>query len=177
MAKRHHPRLQTIRTDVRRLPFPSGIFDGIVSNSTLDHFESSDEIVTSLRELYRVLRPGGEMILTLDNLANPIIRLRNRLPFHLLYRLKIVPYYVGTTLRPHRLQLLLEEIGFNILEVDAIVHCPRVLAVAIARWMETYTSLKMQRYFLRFLMTFENLSRLPTRFFTGHFTVVKVTKL
>jgi SAM-dependent methyltransferase len=177
MTRHHRPRLQTIRTDVRRLPFSNGTFDGIVSNSTLDHFESSHEIVTSLRELYRVLRTGGEMILTLDNLANPIILLRNGIPFHWLYWMKIVPYYVGTTLRPHRLQPLLEEIGFKILEVDAIMHCPRVLAVALARWMERYSSLETQRYFLRSLMAFEHLSRLPTRFITGHFIAVKVAKL
>jgi SAM-dependent methyltransferase len=176
MAKGHRPRLQTIRTDVRCLPFSNGTFDGIVSNSTLDHFESPDEIVTSLQELHRVLRRGGELILTLDNLANPIILLRNGLPFHWLYRMKIIPYYVGTTLRPHHLQPLLEEIGFKILEVDAILHCPRVLAVAMARWMERYTSPKTQRYFLHFLMTFEHLSCLPTRFFTGHFIAVKATK-
>jgi SAM-dependent methyltransferase len=176
MARSHRPRLQTIRTDVRRLPFSNGTFDGIVSNSTLDHFESADEIVTSLQELYRVLRPGGELILTLDNLANPIILLRNGLPFHWLYRMKIVPYYVGRTLRPRRLQPLLGEIGFKILEVDAILHCPRVLAVAMARWMERYASPKTQRSFLRFLMTFEHLSHLPTRFFTGHFIAVRAMK-
>ena len=49
------------------------------------------------------------MILTLDNLANPIILLRNGLPFHLLYYMKIVPYYVGVTLGPYRLQRLLKD--------------------------------------------------------------------
>ena len=72
-AKRRRPNLQTIRTDVRCLPFSQGSFDGIISNSTLNHFKSLDEILTSLRELYRMLRPGGQMILTLDHLANPIL--------------------------------------------------------------------------------------------------------
>jgi SAM-dependent methyltransferase len=73
MAQCHHSHLQTIRTDVRCLPFSQGSFDGIISNSTLNHFKSLDEILTSLRELYRMLRPGGQMILTLDHLANPIL--------------------------------------------------------------------------------------------------------
>ena len=176
MAKHRYSRLPTIGADVRHLPFPNGTFDGIVSNSTLDHFESLDEILTSLRELYRVLRPGGQMILTLDNPTNPIILLRNGLPFRLLYCMKIVPYYVGVTLGPYRLQHVLEEVGFKVLEVDAIMHCPRVLAVAMARWLERYTSATVQRCLLRFLMAFEGLSRLPTRFLTGHFTAAKVTK-
>jgi SAM-dependent methyltransferase len=176
IAMCHHPNLQTIRADVRCLPFSNGTFDGIVSNSTLDHFESPDEIVTSLRELYRVLRPGGQMILTLDNLANPIILLRNGLPFHLLYYMKIVPYYVGVTLGPYRLQRLLKDVGFKILEVDTIMHCPRVLAVAIACWMERHASPKTQRVFLDFLMAFERLSHLPTRFLTGHFIAIRAMR-
>jgi SAM-dependent methyltransferase len=175
-AKRRHPNLQTIRTDVRCLPFSQGSFDGIISNSTLDHFKSHDEILISLRELYRVLRPGGQLILTLDNLANPIVLLRNGLPFRLLYRMKIIPYYVGVTLGPYRLQHLLKEAGFKVLEVDAILHCPRVFAVAIARLLERHASPKTQEAFLRFLMAFEHFSRLPTRFFTGHFIAVKATK-
>jgi SAM-dependent methyltransferase len=175
-AKRRHPNLQTVGTDVRCLPFADGTFDGIVSNSTLDHFKSLDDLVISLKELYRVLKPGKEMILTLDNLANPVILLRNSLPFRLLYYMKIVPYYVGVTLGPHRLQSLLKEIGFKVLEVDAIMHCPRVLAVAIAHWMERHTSPKTQRYFLRFLMAFEELSCLPTHFLTGHFIAVRAMR-
>ena len=73
MAQCHHSHLQTIGADVRSLPFSHDTFDGIISNSTLDHFKSHDEILISLRELHHVLRPGGQMILTLDNLANPII--------------------------------------------------------------------------------------------------------
>jgi len=175
-AKRRHPNLQTIRTDVRCLPFSHGPFDGIISNSTLDHFKSHDEILISLRELYRVLRPGGQLILTLDNLANPIVLLRNGLPFRLLYRMKIIPYYVGVTLGPYRLQHFLKEAGFKVLEVEAIMHCPRVFAVAIARLLERHASPKTQEAFLRFLMAFENFSHLPTRFLTGHFIAVKATK-
>jgi SAM-dependent methyltransferase len=168
--------LQTIGADVRHLPFPNGAFDGIVSNSTLDHFESLDDLSVSLQELFRVLRPGGQMILTLDNLSNPIVLLRNCLPFPLLKRLKIVPYYVGVTLRANRLEYLLKETGFEVLEVDAIMHCPRIVAVTIARWVEKHTSLGSQRSFLRLLMAFEGLSCLPTRFLTGYFVAAKVTK-
>jgi len=176
MAKHRYSRLSTIGADVRHLPFANGAFDGIVSNSTLDHFESLDDLSISLQELFRVLRPGGQMILTLDNLSNPIILLRNGLPFTLLKRLKIVPYYVGVTLGVNRLEGLLRDSGFEVLEVDAIMHCPRVLAVTIARWVEKHTSLRTQRSFLRLLMAFEGLSRLPTRFLTGYFVAVKATK-
>jgi SAM-dependent methyltransferase len=176
MAKNRYSRLRTIGADVRHLPFRNGAFDGIVSNSTLDHFESLDDLSVSLLELFRVLRPGGNMILTLDNLTNPIILLRNWLPFPLLKRLKIVPYYVGMTLGANRLKRLLKDLGFEVLEVDTIMHCPRALVVTITRWVEKHTSLKTQRSFLRLLMAFEGLSRLPTRFLTGYFIAVKARK-
>jgi SAM-dependent methyltransferase len=176
MAKYRYSRLQTIGADVRDLPFANGTFDGIVSNSTLDHFESLDDLSVSLQELCRVLRPGGQMILTLDNRSNPVILLRNWLPFRLLKRLKIIPYYVGVTLRVNRLEYLLKETGFEVLEVDAIMHCPRIVAVTIARWVEKHTSRESQRSFLRLLMAFEGLSCLPTRFLTGYFVAAKVTK-
>ena len=176
MAKRRHPPLRTIGADVRYLPFANDTFDGIVSNSTLDHFESPDDLVASLKELYRVLQRGAQMILTLDNFANPVIFLRNGLPFRLLQQLKIVPYYVGVTLGPYRLQRLLKNVGFKVLEVDTIMHCPRVLAVAIVCWMERHASPKTQRVFLDFLMAFERLSHLPTRFFTGHFIAIRAMR-
>ncbi len=68
------------------LPFADGAFGGIVSNSTLDHFASTADIVSALAELYRVLRSGGRLLLTLDNLANPVVALRNALPSRLLNR-------------------------------------------------------------------------------------------
>ena len=176
MARRRYSDLHTVVADVRRLPFGRDTFHEIVSNSTLDHFQSLDDLLASLKELFRVLRPGRQMILTFDNLSNPIILFRNWLPFPLLRRLKIVPYYVGVTLGPHRLEHLLEENGFEVLEVDAIMHCPRMPAIMVARWLENHAPPRAQRFFLRLLMAFEGLSRLPTRFLTGYFIAIKATK-
>lgn len=175
-ARLRHSQLQAVETDVRHLPFSDSTFDVIVSNSTLDHFRSKEEISISLRELYRVLRPKGELILTLDNLANPLIAVRNALPFSWLSRLGILPYYVGVTCRPRGLCILLEQVGFKFLHLDTVMHCPRVLAVLTARWMQKYSTPSTQRHFLRFLMAFEFLSRLPTCFLTGHFIAAKVIK-
>lgn len=50
--------------DVRRLPFRSGAFDGVLSTSTLDHFESLRDIERSVVELRRVVRQHGRLVLT-----------------------------------------------------------------------------------------------------------------
>src|SRR6202030_1884380 len=60
-----HPALLWCAADVRRLPFASGAFDVVVSNSTLDHFDTREEIFASLRGFHRVLRPAGILLLTM----------------------------------------------------------------------------------------------------------------
>ena len=172
-AVSHYRDLEAACTDVRRLPFADGAFDVIVSNSTLDHFESLDEMIMGLRELRRVLKPGGQLLLTLDNLANPLIALRNILPFPFLNRLGIVPYYVGISCGPRRLLRILRQLELEVVDVDTLMHAPRVIAVAVARLLERYACPKAQQKFLRFLMSFEQLSHWPTRFLTGHFVAVR----
>jgi SAM-dependent methyltransferase len=176
LARRRYPDLQTIAADVRRLPFAEDVFEGIVSNSTLDHFASAEDLTIALKELRRVLRRGGQLILTLDNPSNPVVLLRNWIPYRLLRSAKIVPYFVGKTLSARRLERLLEELGFHRLETDAVLHCPRVLAVILACGMERFASRRMQARFLSFLMGFEKLSRLPTRFLTGYYVAVRCIK-
>ncbi|MGP0592758.1 methyltransferase domain-containing protein [Nitrospira sp. T9] len=162
--------------DVRNLPFGNELFDVVVSNSTLDHFQTSDEIIVSLRELHRVLRKDGQLILTLDNPANPIIAARNVLPFKLLNRLGILPYYVGATCGPWRLQKWLREIGFDVMDVTAVLHCPRIFAVLAAKILCSFANNSVQQRFLRWIQVFENMSRWPTRYLTGHFIAVRAEK-
>ena len=175
-AKNQSPELEAVCADVRRLPFGDNHFDLIVSNSTLDHFQSRNEIDQGFRELFRVLGDGGELLISLDNLQNPLVGLRNLLPYRLLHRLNLVPYFVGKTLGRRSFAAALEKAGFQVLETKAIMHCPRVLAVAVAGILQRRASEKSQRRFLAFLQQFEFLARLPTRFFTGHFVAVRARK-
>lgn len=176
LAKKQHVTLRAVGVDVRSLPFKGDTFDIVVSNSTLDHFPSRDDILISLKELSAALKPRGQLILTLDNLANPTIALRNVLPFRFLHRLGVLPYFVGATLGPRSVQHLLRQVGLEVEEVTAVMHCPRVLAVPIARLLERYTMPAVQRGFLRWAMAFERLAHWPTRFLTGHFVAVRAVK-
>ena len=175
-AQSRNKGLQTVVADVRRLPFADGSMDTIVSDSTLDHFRSADDILVSLAELGRILKNGGQLLLTLDNKANPVIALRNVLPFRLLNRIGVLPYYVGATFGPGRLRKSLEKHDFDVMEISAIWHFPRVAAVALGDVLKTSASAETQRRFLRFLQAFEPLSRLPTRFLTGHFIAARAIK-
>jgi SAM-dependent methyltransferase len=175
-AKMRFAGLKVICADIRNLPCKDHRFDLVVSNSTLDHFHSTDEIDAGLRELFRVLRPGGELHISLDNLQNPIIGLRCLLPYRLLKGLRLVPYFVGKTHGRRGLTKALKRSGFEILETQAIMHCPRLLAVAVAGILQKRASNSSQRRFLTLLEKFECLARLPTRYFTGHFVAVRALR-
>lgn len=159
--------------DVRVLPFHDGAFQAIASISTLDHFSSAADMVAALRELHRVLAPGGVLVLTLDNRANPIVGMRNLLPFRFVHALGLVPYYVGRTVGPWRARRLLIETGFDLVEAGTIMHCPRVLAIPLSRTLERRAGVEGQTLFLRILLAFERLGGWPTRWWTGHFVALR----
>jgi len=175
-ARTRYPAVETVLADARELPFEDGSFEVVVSTSTLDHFRSLEDIAAGLWELHRVLRPGGELLLTLDNRANPVVALRNALPYSLLERLHLVPMYVGATCGPCRLRRLLVDAGFETREVCAALHCPRALAVFAAGVVARASSPAAERTFLRLLMRFESLERLPTRYLTGYFVAARARR-
>jgi SAM-dependent methyltransferase len=167
--------LKAVVADVRSLPFTEASFDVVFSGSTLDHFESVADIQTALGELRRVLRPGGTLIVTLDNPANPLIWLRNGPLLGLLRRVGIVPYQVGATLGPRSLKRAVQAAGLDVVEATAVMHCPRVIAVALAGLMERLSQ-SWQESFLRHLQAWERLARWPTRWLTGHYVAVLAVK-
>jgi SAM-dependent methyltransferase len=168
-ARARYPQLDARFGDVRQLAFPDGTFEVVVSNSTLDHFESSDDLQAAIRELARVSRPGGTLIVTLDNPANPLVLLRDHLPYRLLRRLRIVHYRMGATCGPGRLRKLATAAGLDVHEVVAFMHVPRVLALGLA------TVFPPDQVLSRLLMA-EGLARLPTRYLTGQFVGVRAVK-
>jgi SAM-dependent methyltransferase len=163
-----HPQLEAVVADVRRLPFSDRSFDAVVSNSTLDHLRSLDDVVAALAEIRRVLRAGGLLVLTFDNGANPVVALRDALPARL--RLPpLVPFPVGVTCGPARLRSLLEEGGFRVTAERSILHCPRALAVLGAHLVDRHGNERARRRYVRLLTAFELLGLLPTRYVTGYF--------
>jgi SAM-dependent methyltransferase len=158
--------------DTRALPFDDGAFDVVLSNSTLDHFESLADMRAALAELRRVLEPGGRLVLTLDNGANPLVLLRNALPEALLSRLRLVPYPIGVTCGPRHLRGVLREAGFEVEASRGVMHCPRVLARAASA-----LAPRASRGLLKGAMAFEGLGRLPTRYLTAQFVAAAARRL
>ena len=175
-ARRRYPRLGSFSADVREIPLSDESVDAIVSLSTLDHFTDKAHIEVALRELLRVLKRGGTMILTLDNPANPVVGLRNRLPYAVTHPLGLVPYPVGRTLGPSEARLAVTNAGFQVEESTAIMHAPRVLAIPLMNALDRSSHEARRDRILRAAMRFEKLEQYPSRFLTGHFVAIRATR-
>jgi SAM-dependent methyltransferase len=55
--------------DVQRIPYPDGAFDVVVSLETLEHVPDP---LLGLRELIRVTKPGGRLVVSTPNYLGPI---------------------------------------------------------------------------------------------------------
>ena len=64
--------------DAGFLPFPEDAFDRAISVATYHHIEGAEARVRALTELRRVLKPGGEVFLTVWNHGQPRFWLRPR---------------------------------------------------------------------------------------------------
>ena len=87
--------------DAERLPFPDNHFPKVVCSSSLEHMGDDRR---ALREMWRVLRPGGRLVLSTDSLSAPLsndLRERHRTLAH------VVHYYTDREIRTR-----LEETGF-----------------------------------------------------------------
>ncbi len=55
---------ETVRGDALELPFPDGHFDAVVASEVLEHIPDD---MRAMRELMRVLRPGGRLAVTVPS--------------------------------------------------------------------------------------------------------------
>jgi len=158
-------------TDVRSLPFPDGAFDLIVSTSTLDHFEVAADLPRALHELIRVLRPGGTLLVILDNPLNPLYH-----PLKWITRRGLSPFRLGHTLSARALTAELRAAGLRIHSTAYLIHNPRLLSTALFLGVRTLLGRHASPVIGALLALFELLGHLPTRCFTGCFSAVAARK-
>ena len=65
----HLPDLTLTRGNIYTLPFPDDFFDGVILSEILEHL---DDDVAGLREVRRVLKPGGVVAITVPNARYPL---------------------------------------------------------------------------------------------------------
>jgi SAM-dependent methyltransferase len=94
-----------VRGDALRLPFPDGSFDRVMSICAIEHFDDGGR---ALDEMARVLRPGGELVMSADALT-----LAKRWPK--LYAAHSDRYHVQRTYSDDQLGELLTARGLTVL--------------------------------------------------------------
>lgn len=158
-------------SDIRRCAFKDGFFDLIISNSTLDNIRSED-VATALKELWRILKPGGVLILTLDNACNPLYRLG----YFIRKALNIGRYYQDRCYTLSEARDLAKENGFVVMDETAIVHIPtpfNKIALLLERchWRFLQDWIRSSVVLCSKVLAVEN-----KKFLTGWFIALKLVK-
>lgn len=157
--------------DVRHLPFKTNSIDLVISNSTLDHYQYYMDITTALKELWRVLEPGGTLIITMDNKANltePFFRLWISLGF--------APFFSGKTYSIKQLKRALEEIGFDVKAATATIHNPRFITRKIVGFLHRLDARRFDPWIRKGLAFINKLENKRTKYLTGLYIAVKAVK-
>lgn len=134
-------------SDARRLAFANEAFDIVVSGSTLDNMPR-EGVLTALKELRRVIKPGSPLILTLDNGHNPLYVLG----YWLEKVLKTQGYYQAGCFTVPQIKDLARQAGFRVQEIRSIVHLPtpfNKMALCLDRLRQPFLRRWLRRQIMR----------------------------
>lgn len=168
-AKRRFPDLPYTAANVKNLPFGSSLFDVIISNSTLDHLPRK-EVPEAVRELGRVLKPEGILILTLDNKHNPLH------VFSHWVRRMFGWFYTDRCYSVPETSKLLRNNGFQVLAATAVFHIPFPVNF-LAKTAERFFGSGMDVLVKGIVRLCGRLDRFPTRYLTGRHIALKARKI
>jgi SAM-dependent methyltransferase len=164
-------RVRFLASDVRDLAIRPGSLDAIVSTSTLDHFDTRAEFERAIDQLAGALRPGGVLVITLDNPWNPVYGLLRWASRH-----GWLPFRLGYTTALPGLVRSLRNAGLAVTATDALIHNPRVVSTLLFRSLRLLLRRHADIAIRPLLALFAALGRLPTRRFTACFVAVRAHK-
>ncbi len=119
-ANTHHPNpyLDQEQDLNQPIAFPDASFDTIVLSDVLEHIRTPEELV---REMHRVLRPGGHVVMNV--------------PFYYGLHEQPFDYYRYTR---HALKSMAEDAGFSVVHLEAIGGVPEIIADLVAKTAMTF---------------------------------------
>jgi SAM-dependent methyltransferase len=153
--------------NVCQLPLKDQSVDIIISTSTLDHFDSDQTFAQSLDELGRILKPGGSLILFLDNkwyIFRWLMKLK--------WRMGATQIFIGKTYSVNEVKGFLPGAGLTTAHATAITHVPVLVFTQLFRLVSAVLGGKTSKV-LRFL---DMIGRLPLGYFTGTYIAVHAVK-
>ncbi len=121
-ARQLHPDLNLCQADIRALPYAGGVYNKAIARMVLHHIIS--ELPKAMAEIFRVLRPGGQVVI-----CEGIPPLPELLPdYQKIFSLK----EVRSCFLPKDLRDLLRQAGFVEIEEETFV----VPQVSVGNWLE-----------------------------------------
>jgi SAM-dependent methyltransferase len=123
--------LRGVVADVRDIPFRDASFDAIYSMGTIEHFDDTERAV---REMARVLRPGGRAIVGVPNRHDPFLR---PLFVTALQAVGLYGYGYEKSYSRRGLRRMLERAGLEVVAETGILFIPgrlRMLDLACHAW-------------------------------------------
>ena len=111
-----------INANCELLPFGDGMFDCVVCLGVISYVENYENI---FKEIFRVLKPGGTVLLSFRNKYNlimndPIVLLKTSVRKILFMREKKKGFEIGQYLSAREVQTLLKSNGFDFLDFKGI---------------------------------------------------------
>jgi len=159
-----------IVSDIRNCAFKDDSFDLIISNSTIDNLQSKD-VPSAFRELRRILKPSGILILTLDNIHNPLYRLG----YTIEKILRTNRHYQGSCYSLKTIKRLAQENKLKILDSTAIVHIPTPFN-KLALFLSKFKTRETEKIIRLSVSLFSKLGNKRINLLTGWFIAAKLTK-
>lgn len=144
-------------SDIRKIKFKSNFFDYLYSMGTIEHIPDYEK---AIREIYRVLKPGGKCIIGVPNKLDPFLR---PLMVSLLSTINMYPYAPEKSFTINELKNLLERNDFVVTHETGILFMPG--------WLRIVDIFFYQR--LKFLTFFTNLALKPFEFLERRFDFIK----
>ena len=110
--KKRNVQAKLVLGDAVQLPFRDGSFEGVVTSFLLDLFRQ-EQIPDALREMCRVLAPGGRIVVATLQFSNPLLRQLGLLAYRLLPG-------VAKRIHPVDFREFLEGTGLRVLQDEQI---------------------------------------------------------
>jgi len=142
VLKKKYPKLRFVQGDILSLPYESNYFGGILCFGVVEHFIKGPR--EALKEIYRVLKPGGYAIITASSF-NALIQMKSIVKLDMLkkiknrrYKFKLTPAFndfhkymiksedhedfYGYMFKKREFEREIEKSGFRIVESVPIYH-------------------------------------------------------